>query len=93
MPGGSGDGKEAKAMGNKTGIKKGDRVCDVEWGGKFTGTVVRTATSSQRRWVFVQWDDVAGEDQLLEYGVEALGTRLEGEITPVVKIIEIGWRS
>ena len=64
-------------------FRKGDRVRDLKWGGKSTGTVVRTMTRSHRRWVFVQWDNVAVEDQLLDYEVEALGTRVEGEIPPV----------
>mgnify|MGYP001565949820 FL=1 len=68
---------------DKTRIKKGDRVRDAKWGGKFTGTVVRTKTSANRRWVFVQWDNIAVEDQLLDYEVEALGTRVEGDIPPV----------
>ena len=70
-------------MSDKMRIRKGDRVRDLKWGGKSTGTVVRTKTCSQRRWVFVQWDDTAVEDQLLDYEVEALGTRVEGEIPPV----------
>jgi len=70
-------------MSEKTRIRKGDRVRDAKWGGKFTGTVVRTMTRSHRRWVFVQWDNIAVEDQLLDYEVEALGTRIEGAIPPV----------
>ncbi|MBI4376338.1 MAG: hypothetical protein HY549_07790 [Elusimicrobia bacterium] len=70
-------------MGDKTRIRKGDRVRDVKWGGKFTGTVVRVQTSASRRWVYVQWDNIAVEDQLLDYEVEALGTRVEGKIPPV----------
>ena len=70
-------------MSDKTRIKKGDRVRDLKWGGKFTGTVVRVQASASRRWVYVQWDNIAVEDQLLDYEVEALGTRVEGEIPPV----------
>lgn len=70
-------------MSEKARIKKGDRVRDAKWGGKFAGTVVRTRTCSQRRWVFVQWDNMAVEDQLIDYEVEALGTRVEGDIPPV----------
>ena len=70
-------------MSAKTRIRKGDRVRDAKWGGKSTGTVVRTKTSANRRWVFVQWDDTAVEDQLLDYEVEALGTRVEGDIPTV----------
>ncbi|HAM34526.1 MAG TPA: hypothetical protein DCP85_01180 [Elusimicrobia bacterium] len=70
-------------MSDKTRIKKGDRVRDAKWGGKFTGTVVRVQTSASRRWVYVQWDNIAVEDQLLDYEVEALGTRIEGEIPTV----------
>ncbi|MBI4376520.1 MAG: hypothetical protein HY549_08730 [Elusimicrobia bacterium] len=80
-------------MGDKTKIRKGDRVRDAKWGGKFVGTVVRTKTCSQRRWVFVQWDNIAVEDQLLDYEVEALGTRVEGDIPTVVKAVDIGRRS
>ena len=70
-------------MSDKTRIKKGDRVRDLKWGGKFTGTVVRVQTSASRRWVYVQWDNIAVEDQLLDYEVEALGTRVQGDIPPV----------
>lgn len=77
-------------MGETKKIKKGDRVRDTKWGGKHTGTVVRTATSASRRWVFVQWDNIAVEDQLLEYEVEALGTRVEGEIAPVFLTVHLG---
>ncbi|MBI3554188.1 MAG: hypothetical protein HY077_16950 [Elusimicrobia bacterium] len=70
-------------MGNEKRIRKGDRVRDAKWGGKHTGTVVRTKTSANRRWVFVQWDNIAVEDQLLDYEVEALGTRVESNIPPV----------
>jgi len=70
-------------MSDKTRIKKGDRVRDAKLGGKFTGTVVRVQTSASRRWVYVQWDNIAVEDQLLDYEVEALGTRVEGDIPPV----------
>lgn len=80
-------------MGHKEKIRKGDRVRDAKWGGKFTGTVVRSKTCGQRRWVFVQWDNIAVEDQLLDYEVEALGTRVEGDIPTVVKAMEIGRRS
>lgn len=80
-------------MGDKTKIRKGDRVRDAKWGGKFAGTVVRVATRKSGRVVFVQWDDIAVEDELLEAEVEALGTRVEGDIPPVVKAIEIGRRS
>ena len=49
-------------MKNTKKIRKGDRVRDVKWGGKYTGTVVRTAGLE----VFVQWDNlaVAVEDEL-----------------------------
>lgn len=70
-------------MGNEKRIRKGDRVRDTKWGGKSTGTVVRTMTRSHRRWIFVQWDNIAVEDQLLDYEVEALGTRVEGDIPSV----------
>lgn len=70
-------------MGEKTRIRKGDRVRDLKWGGKSTGTVVRVQTSASRRWVYVQWDNIAVEDQLLDYEVEALGTRVDGEIPTV----------
>ena len=80
-------------MSDKTRIKKGDRVRDAKWGGKFIGTVVRAATLKGERRVFVQWDNIAVEDELLEAEVEALGTRVEGDIPPVVKAIEIGRRS
>ncbi|MHB2025099.1 MAG: hypothetical protein ACYCPQ_00465 [Elusimicrobiota bacterium] len=74
-------------------IRKGDRVRDVKWGGKHTGAVVRTKTSANRRWVFVQWDNIAVEDQLLDYEVESLGTRVEGDIPTVVKAVDIGRRA
>lgn len=77
-------------MGDEARIRKGDRVRDAKWGGKYTGTVVRTATSGHRLWVFVQWDGIAVEDQLLEHEVEALGTRIEGDIPTVIKTVEIG---
>lgn len=77
-------------MGDKTRIKKGDRVRDAKWGGKFTGTVVRTATRKGERLVFVQWDNLAVEDELLEAEVAALGTRVEGEIPTVIKAVELG---
>ena len=80
-------------MGDKTKIRKGDRVRDAKWGGKFIGTVVRVATRKGGRVVFVQWDDIAVEDELLEAEVEALGTRVEGDIPTVVKAVEIGRRS
>ena len=73
-------------------FRKGDRVRDLKWGGKSTGTVVRTMTRSHRRCVFVQWDNIAVEDQLLDYEVEALGTRVEGEIPTVIKGVDIGRR-
>lgn len=92
MPEGGGKGKEAKTMGDKTRIKKGDRVRDAKWGGKFTGTVVRAASSRGGRVVFVQWDNIAVEDELSEAEVTALGVRVEGEIPPVVKVVEIGRR-
>jgi len=79
-------------MGDKTRIRKGDRVRDAKWGGKFTGTVVRTATCKGERRVFVQWDNIAVEDELLETEVTALGTRVEGDIPTVVKAVEIGRR-
>lgn len=92
MPGGRATGRRPN-MGSKTRIKKGDRVRDAKWSGKFTGTVVRVATSKGRRVIFVQWDNIAVEDKLLEAEVTAMGTRVEGEIPTVVKAVEIGWRS
>jgi len=71
-------------------IRKGDRVMDAKWGGKFTGTVVRAATRKGEHRVFVQWDGIAVEDELREAEVAALGTRVEGEIPTVVKAVEIG---
>lgn len=73
-------------------LRKGDRVRDQKWGGRFTGTVVRTATRKGERRVFVQWDNIAVEDELLETEVESLGTRVEGDIPTVVKKVEIGRR-
>jgi len=73
-------------------FRKGDRVRDLKWGGKHTGTVVRTKTCARRRWVFIQWDGLAVEDQLLDYEIESLGTRVGGEIPTVVKAVEIGRR-
>jgi len=73
-------------------IRKGDRVRDVKWGGKFIGTVVRTATHKGERHVFVQWDGIAVEDELRQAEVDALGTRVEGEIKTVIKAVEIGRR-
>lgn len=70
-------------MGDKTRIRKGDRVRDVKWGGKFTGTEVRTTTRKGERRVFVQWDNIAVEDEMLEAEVAALGTRVDGEIPTV----------
>ena len=77
-------------MSDKTRIKKGDRVRDAKWGGKFTGTVVRAATREGERRVFVQWDNIAVEDELLEAEVTALGTRAEGDIPPVFLTVELG---
>ena len=78
-------------MSDKMRIRKGDRVRDLKWGGKFTGTVVRVQTSASRRWVYVQWDNIAVEDQLLDYEVEALGTRVEGDIPTVfLTVTKIG---
>lgn len=77
-------------MGNEKRIRKGDRVRDAKWGGKFTGTVVRTATRKGERRVFVQWDNIAVEDELLEAEVTALGTRVEGEIAPVFLTVALG---
>ena len=71
-------------MKNTKKIRKGDRVRDAKWGGKYTGTVVRTAGQS----VFVQWDNIAVEDELLEAEVTALGTRVEGDIPTVVKAVK-----
>lgn len=78
-------------MKKKTGqrIKKGDRVRDQKWGGRFTGTVVRTVTCKGERRVFVQWDNIAVEDELLEAEVESLGTRVEGNIPTVVKAVRL----
>ena len=73
-------------------IRKGDRVRDAKWGGKFIGTVVMTATNNGEHRVFVQWDGIAVEDELREAEVEALGTRVQGEIQTVVKAVEIGRR-
>ena len=69
-------------------IRKGDRVRDAKWGGKYTGTVVRTAGQK----VFVQWDNLAVEDELLVAEVRALGTRVEGDIPNVVKMVKPGRR-
>ena len=77
-------------MGETKRIRKGDRVRDTKWSGKYTGTVVRTKTSANKRWVFIQWDGIAIEDQLLDYEVEALGTRVEGEIAPVFLTVHLG---
>jgi hypothetical protein len=81
--------KEGKTMGERMIIRKGDRVRDAKWRA-FTGTVVRTATCNGRRVVYVQWDDLAVEDELLETSVEALGTRVEGEIPPVFLTVALG---
>ena len=70
-------------------IRKGDRVRDAKWGGKFTGTVVRTAGQE----VFVQWDNLAVEDEMHEAEVTALGTRVEGDMLPFVKAVKLGQRS
>ena len=72
-------------MKNTKKIRKGDRVRDAKWGGKYTGTVVRTAGQK----VFVQWDNLAVEDELLEAEVKALGTRIEGDIPTVVKAVKL----
>ena len=69
-------------------IRKGDRVRDAKWGGKYTGTVVRRT----REEVFVQWDNIAVEDELFIEDVEALGTRVEGGIPTVAKAIKVGRR-
>jgi len=73
-------------------IRKGDRVRDAKWGGKFIGTVVRTATRKGECHVFVQWDGIAVEDEMRVAEVEALGTRVDGEINTVIKAVEIGRR-
>ena len=70
-------------MKNTKKIKKGDRVRDAKWGGKYTGTVVRTAGQS----IFVQWDNLVVEDELFEVDVKALGARVEGDIPTVVKAV------
>jgi len=79
-------------MGDKTRIRKGDRVRDAKWGGQFTGTVVRTAIREGERRVFVQWDNIAVEDELPESQVTPLGTRIKGDIESVVKRLEVEWR-
>jgi hypothetical protein len=66
-------------------IQKGDRVRDAKWGGKYTGTVVRTAGQS----VFVQWDNIAVEDELRNTEVQPLGTRVEGDIPTVIKAVKL----
>jgi len=71
-------------MKNTKKIRKGDRVRDAKWGGKYTGTVVRTAGQE----VFVQWDNIAVEDELFIEDVTALGTRVEGDIPTVVKAVK-----
>lgn len=76
-------------MGKTKKIRKGDRVRDVKWGGKFTGTVTCAETRKGQRFVFVQWDGYAVEDELLEAHIESLGTRVEGEIPTVIKAVEI----
>jgi hypothetical protein len=68
---------------------KGDRVRDAKWGGEFIGTVVRTDERNDKRMVFVQWDNLAVEDELLESEVKALGARVEGDIPPVLKAIGV----
>lgn len=73
-------------------IKKGDRVRDAKWGGKFIGTVVKTMTRRGERRVFVQWDDIAVEDELLETEVTGLGTRIEGDIPPVLMAVKLSAR-
>lgn len=71
-------------MKNTKKIRKGDRVRDAKWGGKYTGTVVRTAGQK----VFVQWDNLAVEDEMHEAEVKAIGTRLKGDIPTVVKAVK-----
>jgi hypothetical protein len=70
-------------------IKKGDRVRDAKWGGRFTGTVVKTMTRRGERRVFVQWDNIAVEDELPETEVKALGARVEGDIPPVLRTVKL----
>lgn len=65
-------------------IRKGDRVRAAKWGGKYTGTVVRTAGQS----VFVQWDNIAVEDEMRVAEVQALGTRIAGDIPTIVKRVK-----
>jgi len=72
-------------MTNTRKIRKGDRVRDAKWGGKYVGTVVRTVGQK----VFVQWDNLAVEDELFEADVKALGTRVEGDILTVVKAVKL----
>ncbi|MBI2069485.1 MAG: hypothetical protein HYT79_02705 [Elusimicrobia bacterium] len=74
------------------GLRKGDRVRDAKWGGQFTGTVVRTATREGERRVFVQWDNIAVEDELPETQVTPLRKRIKGDIESVVKKLELEWR-
>ena len=69
-------------------IRKGDRVRDAKWGGKYTGTVVRTATCNGGQVVFVQWDGIAVEDELCNTEVQALGARVEGDIPTAVKAVK-----
>jgi len=66
-------------------IRKGDRVRDAKWGGKYTGTVVRTAGQS----VFVQWDNIAVEDELRKTEVQPLGARVEGDAPTVIKEVKL----
>ena len=71
-------------MKNTKKIRKGDRVRDAKWGGKYTGTVVRTAGQE----VFVQLDNLAVEDQMFIEEVKRLGTRVEGDIPTVIKAVK-----
>ena len=71
-------------MKNTKKIRKGDRVRDAKWCGKYTGTVVRTAGQE----VFVQWDNLAVEDEMHEAEVKVLGTRVEGDIPTVIKAVK-----
>ena len=59
-------------MNTERKIRKGDKVRDLKWDDKFTGTVVRTKTVNGERRVFVQWDNSAVEDELLESKVQLL---------------------
>ncbi|OGS32996.1 MAG: hypothetical protein A2218_10445 [Elusimicrobia bacterium RIFOXYA2_FULL_53_38] len=66
-------------------IRKNSRVRDKKWNGKYTGTVVRTATRNGSQVLFVQWDNLAVEDELLLSEVEAVGEQCKCKLESVVK--------